>query len=171
MRFLRRWCIPRFATSFERVRRARFCARPAAGRFDRSGGPLLRRSANSPSRSSNSSRQVGLIANSLGCSLRWIRCLRRAAIIAAGRDLVQTRSYSLSTPLQARSDAGLRGCVCRRVPKFPQNVSCFTAQERDVAMTINSRQIHPNSKLPRPHFAGGVVGLATHGQQRAFARR
>jgi hypothetical protein len=65
IRFFRRWCIPRFATSFDRVRRARFCARPATGRFDRSGGPL-RRSSPSLSRSSSSSRHVGLITKFLG---------------------------------------------------------------------------------------------------------
>lgn len=152
MRFLRRWCMPRFATSFVRVRRARFCARPAAGRFDRSGGPLARRSVNSPSRSSSSSLHVGLITR-----FPWvIPCAGFAAstwqtTIAAGRDLVQTRSFSLSTPLQSSFDTmlrGLRGSVCRGVTKFPQNVSCFTAQKRDVAVTIHSRQIHPHSQLP-----------------------
>jgi hypothetical protein len=61
IRFFRRWCMPRFATSFDRVRRARFCVWPATGRFDRSGGPFVRRSVSSQSRSSNSSRQVGVM--------------------------------------------------------------------------------------------------------------
>ena len=163
--------MPRFATSFVRVRRARFCARPAAGRFDRSGGPLLRHSANSPSRSSNSSRHVGLIAISLGYSLRYIRCRSHATIIAASRDLVQNSFVFVQHSVASLFDTGLCGCVCRRVAKFPQNGSRFTAQECDVALSIHSRQIHPNAQLPRPHFAGGVVGFAAHCQQRAVPCR
>ena len=59
----------------------------------------------------------------------------------------------------------------RLTTELLQNVSRFTAQKCDVALTVHSRQIHPNTQLPRPHFAGGVVGFAAHGQQRAFARR
>ena len=65
-------------------------------------------------------------------------------------------------------DAWLRGCVCRGVAKFPQNVSRFTAQECDVALSIHSRLIHPNTQLSRPHFAGRVVGFAAHCQQRTM---
>jgi hypothetical protein len=164
IRFLRRWCMPRFATSFDRVRRARFCVWPATGRFDRSGGPFVRRSVSSQSRSSNSSRQVGVIDSfPLSYSLRRTR---RPGLANDNRRcpglccFLVIRCCSIARSL----GIGLRCGVGRGVAKLLQNVSRFAAEQCDVALTIDTRQIHPNSQLPRPHFAGDVVGLAAHGQ-------
>src|SRR4051794_31239417 len=54
-RLFRLWCIPRFATSFDLLLRARLrTLGPAGRRLDRSGGPLARACATSPSASSSS---------------------------------------------------------------------------------------------------------------------
>src|SRR4029078_860593 len=96
-------------------------------------GGPVRRSSLSSSNSSNSSRHVGLIASSFG-----LPCVHSAS----------TRR---------------RQSQCSSVSKFFQNVSRFTAQKCDVAMVVDSRQIHPNSQLPRPDFTGGVIRLPAHG--------
>jgi hypothetical protein len=154
--------MPRLATSFDRVRRARFCVRAVTfWRFARSGGTLPCRSMSSPSSSSQSSRHVGVITG-----VPWARVPARAvapqhcALQEASSKLIRVVVRSFDSQATSR----LRRRMCRTVAQLFQNVSGFTAQQCDVAVAIHSRQIHPNSQLPRPHLAGGIVRLAADGQ-------
>ena len=175
-RLFRRWCIPRFATSLDLFRRGCFCTLwLRTRRFDRSGGEPRREppSSSSPSGSSKSNRDKDVMmqkpfsypfepcANGVVCPRWTLLCGTYGAL----QFQVFKFAFSIGVMRSLRSRAsGL-------ITQFLQNVSCFAAQQSDVALAIDARQIHPHAQLPRPHLARCVVRFSAHRQQRAVACR
>ena len=69
-------------------------------------------------------------------------------------------------PSCTHSATKLRGVMLQLL----QYVSCFAAQQGNITLTIDARQIHPHPQLPRPHLARRVIGFAANRQERPASR-
>lgn len=151
-RLLRRRCMPRLATSFARPRCARFRTRDATlRRLNCSGGVVTRRPVSSSS-PSNSVQSVDVKGDMV--TLSKVVRLSRASLrsIQNGRQLAPTGRL-IRHLLDDLPSSPLPAHVRRLVFELLQNASRFAAQQSDVALAVDARQIHPHSQLPRPHFA------------------
>jgi|tagenome__1003787_1003787.scaffolds.fasta_scaffold20664500_2 hypothetical protein len=116
-----------------------------------------------------------LRADSISPAARWraaqqSRNRRRARL---SRHAMRWSSFNpclSSLPLGRSKAQALLGHMRRIVLELLQNVSCFTAQQGDIALTVDSRQIHPNPQLTRPNLTGRVIRFSAHCQQRSAPR-
>ena len=140
-----------------------------AGRFDRSGGP----------RATVRQFTVQVVHLIAPCRSHTrfpcvIPCAdsppRPCRQLPQAEPLFNHLQFRLCAPSQAFETGATLGAWPRSLSFFKMFLR-FPAQKCDVAMTVYPRQIHPNSQLPRPNFAGGVVGFAANRQQRAVPRR
>jgi hypothetical protein len=70
----------------------------------------------------------------------------------------------------SRLPATLSHALHSSATKLLDDGSRLAAQQRDIALTVDARQIHPDSQLARPNLAQRIIWIATNCDQWSIPR-